>query len=95
VSEPFCDDVSRVSLDPVGLAGGAEILQKPWPRFVSGLLDDPLEVGPQVHTFTARHRHDQRRPRLGLLERVRKDGTEVRADGHDTDRVVAAVVLGL
>jgi hypothetical protein len=49
VPEPRGDDVGRVLLHPVGLAGGTEVLQEPRPGLVPSLGDDPLEVRAEVH----------------------------------------------
>jgi hypothetical protein len=59
------------------------------------LGDNPFELRPQVHPFAARHRHDQRGPWFGLLERVGQEGPEFRTDRYDADGVVTTVMLGL
>ena len=57
VSEPRGDDVDRVLLHPVGLAGGPEVLQDPRPGHLPGLGNDPLEVRAKVHGRPGGRRH--------------------------------------
>jgi hypothetical protein len=43
MAQPRRDDVGRVLLHPVGLAGGPKVLEEPRPWLVPGLGDDPLK----------------------------------------------------
>jgi hypothetical protein len=76
--EPLRDHVRGILFDPVGLARGPQNLQEPRPGLVSGLPDDPLQVGPEVDALPGRHRHHERCARLRSLERFRQDRPQVR-----------------
>jgi hypothetical protein len=53
VPQPRADDVDRELLQEFRLAAGSQILKELWPRFDLGLLEDPQELGPEVHPAAA------------------------------------------
>ena len=48
MTDPAANDVSGKTVRQLGLTTGSQVVSEPWPRFLSGTLDDLLESCPQI-----------------------------------------------
>jgi hypothetical protein len=53
VADPLRDHVERVLTGEFSLAARAQVLEQPVPGRQAGPVDDPLELGPQIHRAVA------------------------------------------